>query len=112
MSDIFDEEEQEEVPVVKLNKKIKAVKEQIILESVDKQEDPRDTLSVYTTQELLDELYSRAHDERVKILVDKAQRNLFDLKHGANDDKVKAAFEKVYRQEVEGNIRAAKSLVK
>jgi hypothetical protein len=130
MSDIFSELEQEETP--EPNKKIKAVKakgEQIILEDTNGGETPlgflqnkprnneeqpiaASTLKYLSTQELLDELYSRAHDERVKILVDKAQRNLFDLKHGANDNKIKAAFEKVYRQEVEGNIRAAKSLVK
>lgn len=126
MENLFDENEE------KPNKKIKA-KEQVIEDkpkneeaekAIEKARVPNETpvvisragfkpsLNSFSTQELLDELYSRAHDERVNLLVDKAQRNLFDLKHGVIDDKVKAAFEKVYRQEIEGNIRAAKSLVK
>lgn len=134
MENLFDENEE------KPNKKIKA-KEQVVedkpkSEEVEEARVPDDTpvivsnarfkarvldevpsvvkptLNSFSTQELLDELYSRAHDERVNLLVDKAQRNLFDLKHGAIDDKIKTAFEKVYRQEIEGNIRAAKSLVK
>jgi mevalonate kinase len=67
------------------------------------------SLKDFSTQELLDELYSRSHDKRINILVNSSQTYLSELKY--NEKEIKKALEKALKQKVEGKISAAKSLL-